>query len=347
MDQESAVRQTIESLSQWEIFADLTGEQLNQLVALGEIVTYPPDLVLFREGDEGDKLFLILEGSIEVSNEGDKQIFLLSQGDLLGEIALLDGLPRTATVTTASPCKLFGLSRAQFAAFLAFDPNLAMNLMTVTNRKVRAALEREKQLNASLREANEELERLNHDLESLVEQKTQQLRLANQNLKEMLERDALTGTYNRRKFDTLMEERAQAAQPFALIMLDIDFFKKLNDTYGHQIGDRVLMTLAQVAGEDLMNGYYLTRYGGEEFAFVLEGADLASASKLAEKVRSSIENHHFPIRGCTPGFVTASLGVAHFPTHAERAEVVLKLADEALYRAKNEGRNRVAVAGDK
>ena len=347
MDQESAVRQTIESLSQLEIFADLTSEQLNQLVALGEITAYPSDLVLFREGDEGDKLFLILEGSIEVSNEGDKQIFLLSEGDLLGEIALLDGLPRTATVTTASPCKLFGLSRVQFEAFLAFDPNLAMSLMTVTNRKVRAALEREKQLNASLRDANQELERLNLHLETLVEQKTQQLRLANQNLKEMLERDALTGTYNRRKFDSLMEERAQAEQPFALIMLDIDYFKKLNDTYGHQIGDRVLMTLAQVAGEGLISGYYLTRYGGEEFVFVLEGADLASASDLAEKVRSSIENHHFPIRGCAPGFVTASLGVAHFPTHAEQAEIVLKLADEALYRAKNEGRNRVAVAGGK
>jgi diguanylate cyclase (GGDEF)-like protein len=170
------------------------------------------------------------------------------------------------------------------------------------------------------------------------------LNLANLQLQQLLERDPLTKTYNRRKFDTLMEEQAERGQDFGLIILDIDHFKQINDTHGHEAGDRVLAKVAQVAGADLQDGYYLTRFGGEEFVFVLEGADLASAWQFAEHVRGSIESHRFPLRDASPGDVTASLGVAHFPSHSETVDGILQVADSALYQAKADGRNRVVVA---
>lgn len=334
----------VSTLSRLDVFCELNQEQLKQLVDLGEITSYPPDVVLFEEGDEGDRLYLILEGSLEITNKSDRQVFMLNSGDLLGEIALLDGLPRTATATTACPCKLFGLSRRQFEAFLAFDPSLAFNMMRVTNRKVRAALEREKDLNQSLQQANRELERLNETLEQMVEQKTQQLWLANQNLKEMLEKDPLTGLFNRRKLDALLEECVAQGEPFSVIMLDVDHFKWLNDTHGHQTGDRVLIKLANLMAEHEGSNRSVARYGGEEFCVVLQGTDLEAASALAEEIRASIEAHHFPIRDCAPGYVTASLGVAHYPTNVSGPEATLAAADEALYFAKGKGRNVVVTA---
>lgn len=347
MEQGATFKQAAERLSKLELFDGLSQAQLDDLVSLGEISTCQPDVVLFKEGDVGEKLYLIIEGSLEVTNKSDSQVYLLNAGEVLGEIGLLDGLPRTATVTTATSCLLFGLTRDQFESFLALDPKLALSVMRVTNRKVRAALSREKELNASLQDANEELERLNNSLEHMVEQKTQQLRLANQNLKGLLERDPLTGAYNRRKFDSLLEELVARGEPFSLVMVDLDHFKSINDTHGHQTGDRVLIDLAEVAGTRLTGPQYLARYGGEEFGMILAGSELEQAGQLAESVRFAIECHHFPIRGCAPGYVTASMGVSQYPIHGRSVTEVVECADKALYRAKKEGRNRVILPNGK
>ena len=347
MEHEASLKQAFQRLSELEIFEGLSELQLKELVAVGEISECPEDVVLFKEGDVGDKMYLIIEGSLEVTTEADHQVFLLNAGNVLGEIGLLDGLPRTATVTTASPCQLFGLSREHFESFISLDPKIAIGIMQVTNRKTRDALGREKELNASLREANAELERLNRSLESMVEQKTQQLLLANQNLKEMIDRDALTGAYNRRKFDSLLEELVGKDEPFSLVMLDLDHFKSINDTHGHQTGDRVLIKLAEVAGDRLSGKQYLARYGGEEFGLILENCELELAGKLAESVRHAVETHHFPIRGCSPGYVTASLGVSQFPLHGKTVAELVECADKALYQAKTDGRNRVVLPGGK
>jgi diguanylate cyclase (GGDEF)-like protein len=178
----------------------------------------------------------------------------------------------------------------------------------------------------------------------VVTETERKLKLANQQLSGLLERDPLTSVYNRRKFETLMAEQASRGQPFGLIILDIDHFKRINDTHGHEAGDRVLVRVAQVAGTDLPSGYYLTRFGGEEFVFVLERADLVSTAEFAEQVRVAIEGHQFPLRDAAAGDVTASLGVAHFPSHTRAIDEILEAADTALYQAKAEGRNRVVVA---
>lgn len=334
-----------EALKSTELFSHFNEDKLQRLAELGEFCEMHPDAVVFREGDVGDILYLILQGRVKVTTAADPdKVFVLADGDVMGEIGLLDGLARTATVITETPCQLFRLGRAQLQAFLDLEPGLAMTLMRVMNRKLRGTLGREKELNASLRKANAELERLNSTLEHLVEQKTQQLQLAVEDLRAMVDRDPLTGVYNRRKFDGLLEEVVKQREQISLIMLDVDHFKRLNDNHGHQVGDRVLMQVAAVSEDCLGEMQYLARYGGEEFGIILKGVGKEEAVRIAEAVRETIESHHFPIRDCRPGYVCASLGVATYPDQAQDISGLIEAADKALYRAKENGRNRVEAA---
>lgn len=163
--------------------------------------------------------------------------------------------------------------------------------------------------------------------------------------------DGLTGAYNRKYFDQKLRvelERAQRSQaPLSLIMLDVDSFKAYNDTYGHPAGDRVLITIADAAREQLNRSTdVLARYGGEEFAAVLPGSDKQGAQVMAEKIRRAVEALAIAHTGSTVGkLVTVSLGVACHDTRRPCSGVeLLELADRALYDAKRNGRNQVRWA---
>lgn len=160
--------------------------------------------------------------------------------------------------------------------------------------------------------------------------------------------DGLTGVYNRKYFDQKLRvelERAQRSQaPLSLIMLDVDSFKAYNDTYGHPAGDRVLITIADAAREQLNRSTdVLARYGGEEFAAVLPASDKLGAQVMAEKIRRAVETLAIPHAASTVGqHVTVSLGVACHDTRQHcTAPELLELADRALYDAKRNGRNQV------
>jgi diguanylate cyclase (GGDEF)-like protein len=167
--------------------------------------------------------------------------------------------------------------------------------------------------------------------------------------KELAARDGLTGLYNRRSFDELLaqvvareERRPQGG--FALVMLDLDHFKKLNDTFGHLAGDAALKHAAITLGRRLRKNDVLARYGGEEFTAILDGADLAKAGELAERLRESLEKGQVIFEGARLA-VTASLGLAVWPGDGREPEALLAAADRALYAAKQGGRNRVMSAG--
>ncbi|MFA7479046.1 MAG: GGDEF domain-containing protein [Vulcanimicrobiota bacterium] len=342
----STTEQTIVHLARLELFESLDHIQLRQLTSIGTVEHYEPDIVLFAEGDLGDKLFLIIEGSLEVTSKDRQQVFLLEKGEVLGEIGLLDGLPRTATVTTAEKCVLFALTRKQFGEFLALDPMLALNVMTVTNRKVRAALSREKELNASLQAAVAELERVNRELEGMMDTKTRQLHRASEGLGEVLERDLVTGAFNHRKFTLMLREHLSRPVAFSLILFDLDHFQAINDTHGRQTGDRVLMKLAEVADSRLSGAQHLARLQDERFAILLADCELKLARSLADSICDAVSKHHFPIRGCAPGYVTVSMGVVQYPSHGLEESEMMDNATAALEQAKMAGRN-CAVAAEK
>jgi len=162
--------------------------------------------------------------------------------------------------------------------------------------------------------------------------------------------DALTGVLNRRAFMQRMEEEVHRAmrkeEPFSLIMVDIDHFKKINDTYGHQAGDLVLQKFTSLL-ETSIRPYDLTaRYGGEEFILCLPGTNGLQAESAAERIRGSVAAETIEIADQSESFrITASFGVAAFSLGVDdHIEAVINRADGALYRAKDEGRNRVCLA---
>ena len=153
--------------------------------------------------------------------------------------------------------------------------------------------------------------------------------------------DSLTGCVNRRSFEMQLERDLRLAtrmrQPVSLIMLDIDHFKRVNDTHGHDAGDAALRFLADVLRDELRGVDTAARYGGEEFAVILPQANLDGALIVAERLRARLENTDIPGIGC----ITASFGIATFPLHANSRSQLVSAADHALYEAKREGRNRV------
>lgn len=150
--------------------------------------------------------------------------------------------------------------------------------------------------------------------------------------------DPLTGINNRRAADSWMKEREDSARRYGVIFIDIDHFKRINDTHGHDIGDKVLVEVAQLMTNSVRNDDFIARWGGEEFVVLLSSVSQEETSGIAEKLRRNIENLSKPE---LPS-ITASLGVSHAPTGRELSEAI-KRADVGLYRAKNEGRNRVEV----
>lgn len=168
-----------------------------------------------------------------------------------------------------------------------------------------------------------------------------------ENLRALASTDALTGVPNRRTFESAgrreMERARRYAKPFTVIAIDIDFFKKVNDTYGHDIGDAVLKEVAKVCAAQLRGTDVFARLGGEEFAALLPETELKSAAGLAERLRQAVAVQPiFTAKG--PLVVTVSLGLAEYAAPDTGLDHVLKRADEALYVAKRNGRNRVEHA---
>ncbi|HEV2764295.1 MAG TPA: GGDEF domain-containing protein [Pyrinomonadaceae bacterium] len=171
----------------------------------------------------------------------------------------------------------------------------------------------------------------------------------------LLAHDELTGLLTSKSFfSELRREAARAAaegRPFCVLMMDLDHFKAVNDTYGHLIGSQTLEEVGALITRALRAGDVAARFGGEEFAAFLLNADGAQGLVAAERVRTAVERHHFPAarRGSSSGGdertlrITISLGVATFPDDARDPIELVELADTALYRAKRTGRNRVCA----
>jgi diguanylate cyclase (GGDEF)-like protein len=161
-------------------------------------------------------------------------------------------------------------------------------------------------------------------------------------------RDALTGLFNRRYLEATLEREfkrvTRGLRPLGLIMLDLDNFKRLNDTFGHLAGDAVLKALGRLLQSRVRGADIACRYGGEEFALVLPEAPLDVTRSRAEQLCEEVSQLVISYDGQVLGPITVSLGVAAFPEHGRTAEVVLRAADQALYRAKAAGRHRVLVA---
>ncbi|MFD1031958.1 sensor domain-containing diguanylate cyclase [Metaplanococcus flavidus] len=189
------------------------------------------------------------------------------------------------------------------------------------------------QVSRATAEANRKLTTLLDE----VEYRKSELNVLNNRLKELTVTDVLTGLKNRRYLEEFLPELIEDGGT-ALLMIDIDFFKKVNDSYGHHAGDIVLKNLAEVLEAAIGKAGFATRVGGEEFVVVLPAINLERAEDLAEHIRERVELHDWPYQP-----ITVSIGVAQGLKGHSISEM-LQHADAALYESKNAGRNKVTVA---
>ena len=263
---------------------------------------------------------LTAESAARLNEEIDRNLRRISAGD------------RDAQVLTSELeqlCRNGDVVSTEVVCNYLFDPDGVPRTILGITRNV-----------SERKEAENALRESNHQLQLQLDE-INRLQAA---LQEQAVRDGLTGLYNRRYLDEMLEREVSRARregiPLSLVMLDIDHFKRVNDTYGHQAGDEVLKILAATLMADIRTEDMACRYGGEEFLILLPNMPLAAALTRAEAWREAVEalcivHGDFPIR------FTISLGVAAYPDHGKTPDDLTRCADQALYRAKHGGRNQV------
>jgi diguanylate cyclase (GGDEF)-like protein len=291
---------------------------LPELARLGAELRLETGMILWREGDPGDSVALLLDGTLEVVHEApDGEVVVLRTlegGAVVGELAGTDGRERSATVRALTPCRLLRIPAPDFRSLLRRRPDLLEELYWLQVERVR----------------------------SLTRQVTKTHRRAIT--------DPLTHLYNfgffRERVEIEVDRAAQTGDVVSLVIFDIDHFKKYNDTNGHEEGNVALCTVSEIVKSTGRRGDIVARYGGEEFVALLYGATRQEAETFGETVRQTVEGTAFTGGPHQPGGrVTISAGVATFPWDAQTDEALIKAADENLYKAKQQGRNRV-VASD-
>lgn len=290
---------------------------VSELSDLGAEARVDQGAVLWKEGDPGDHVILILEGFVEVTHETPEgevvTLRTLEAGSVLGEIAALDGRPRSATVKACAPCRIVRVPARDFRGLLHRRPDMLEELFLTQADRVR----------------------------SLTRQVTRNHHRAIT--------DPLTRLYNygffRERLEIELERARHTGDLVSLAMFDIDHFKHFNDVHGHQEGNVVLQTVAEILRDTGRRGDIVARYGGEEFVALLYGASREEAGRFAETAREGIEAFTFPGGETQPlGRVTVSGGVATFPSDAAGDEALIRAADSSLYLAKETGRNRILAA---
>ncbi|MHA3103189.1 sensor domain-containing diguanylate cyclase [Acinetobacter sp. ANC 3791] len=219
-----------------------------------------------------------------------------------------------------------------------------LNFETKTTiREIKALSQSLESMTETLLSQKHQLEEANLNLEKKVQERTQELEIANNELAKLARYDALTGLHNRRAFNNyieyLFEQMSRTQQVYAVLLMDIDFFKKVNDTYGHEVGDHVLQRVAELLPSAIRTTDFVARFGGEEFVVLLPATVLDEAVLVAEKIRQTIaqeniiENHP----------ITASIGVSVALQQDAEVNDTIRRADKCLYIAKEQGRNQVVA----
>ncbi len=287
--------------------------------------------------DKADSLSLSLYNFyIRKSNEA--ATIENERGELKKIISSLTGYIQSVAVSSAS----FGGKLDQYSKKIMGASDL-QEIKDIQHHILTETLEIQKVNNAvrdqlaeseiKLNRANEKILRLEQNLEMARQEKST---------------DQLTQVFNRRFFDETMEKTVANFERYgeesALIMMDIDHFKKFNDTYGHIAGDQVIRTVADITKESVRIGDIVARYGGEEFVVILNHASLKDAAKVAETIRQNVKEHEFGVGGKTV-HATVSLGVAEF-TKGDTSKQVVERSDKRLYKAKRGGRDRVSSSDE-
>jgi diguanylate cyclase (GGDEF)-like protein len=312
------------------IFQDLEDGEIGNILG----VLHPRHLdegeVLFREGSPGGELFVVESGSmgtsVTLADGKALEIASFSSGDFFGEMSIFEEEPRSATCYAKSDCRLLALNDREFFKLIESNPASAAKMMRRMLLVTRHRLQDTGEFLSDMVQWGEEA-------------------------RKRAVTDPLTGLYNRRYLEEALEEHfmkaREAGRPLAIVMLDLDHFRRINESYSEKLGDRVIAAAAEVFRRHLRQTDVAARYGGDEFTFILPETDGETARRLMETIREDVERLDLlekkpgPVRR-----VTTSQGVACYPAHANSSKSLREAADAALYKAKELGRNRVILSSD-
>jgi diguanylate cyclase (GGDEF)-like protein len=306
-------------------------EDLEAIFRVASIRYYPAGATIFNLGDEGRDMFYIADGEVSLTL-ADGEIKRVSQGQFFGEFAfILPNFRRTATAKAQTDCQLICLEQSVYDVLIQENPRLLCIFLHSTCAYLLAS---EQRLTASLTQKNHELERTLDYLRKTREEL---------DYKEiMAQTDELTGLFNRRGLNAFMEKLTGQARTLGislgLIMLDLDNFKKINDTWGHHYGDEVLQKVADILQTHTRHSDMVCRPGGDEFVILLPGLTAERGLTLSESIRKQIDEDFAEDSAGIK--LTGSLGLAFFEQGDSVADLLLR-ADRNLYLAKDQGRNRV------
>lgn len=310
-----------------EIFSTLSDDELAGIRGYLQERSLQAPAAVFRQGEPGDELYVVREGSVAVrvtSGDGDEvDVAQLGVGDFFGEMAIFEDAPRSASCVLVEGGSLLVLCENDFFKLMREHPGTALKIM---DRMVNITTQR--------------LTKTSSFLSEIVQWGEAARRRAIT--------DELTGLYNRRHLDTVLEQHFAEArirkEHFSLIMMDLDHFHSINDAFGQSFGDSVIKQVAPAVRANLRDTDIAARYGGDEFTLILPAMSAEQARERAEAIRRAVEG--LRIESPTGALeVTTSQGIAEFPRHADNLDRLKLAADQALYKAKEAGRNRAMIIG--
>jgi diguanylate cyclase (GGDEF)-like protein len=319
------MKEIIKFLKTVNIFSELKTKECSTIAGFLVPVTYKTDEVVCSEGEEGNDLYIIRSGkigsSLRLPNGKQKEIVVFEKGNFFGEMSIFDNSPRSATCTAKENSECLRLGKNDFFSFLNAHPKIAIHVMY-----------------------------------SMLNITTQRLRNTSNFLADMVRwgddasrraiTDEITGAYNRRYLDNALDDlfltARNSGKALSIIMGDVDYFRQINEQYGHDVGDKTIVEVFRVFKRNLRSRDVLARYGGDEITVILPETMPDEAAGIAEKIREDVSTlDMFSTMNGTLKTITTSQGVAGFPVHAEDLKTLRAKADQALYTAKEAGRNRV------
>jgi diguanylate cyclase (GGDEF)-like protein len=304
------------NLSSFELFKNVPESLIDSILPSCSLQVISAGNYLVRKGVDNHQLYLLLEGNVAIYlDESDLPLKIVSAGSTIGEISLMDRKSATASVITLTECQVIVLDEKQVWALFCDSCTFARNYLQLLTSRLRI---------------------VNSQVVSSIEK--QRVFEHKSNI------DNLTQLYNRgwlnENFDYILEHCVNKSQAFSYCMIDIDHFKRINDSYGHQAGDLSLQVIADILKKLSRASDYVARYGGEEIVILLPNVNANHALIFAERIRKTIADTPVDYLIDKPINLTVSIGVT---THTDNqtSTDLIRLADRAMYRAKAQGRNRV------
>jgi diguanylate cyclase (GGDEF)-like protein len=309
-----------QNLSAFHVLRHIDIDSVWGILNACEIYELDPGERLIALGATNQRMYILLSGRCGVYlDEKSEPIFYLESGQSAGEMSLMDGSPTSANVVATQTTRVLMVEEVDFWRLIRASHEFSTNLLLLLSTRLRAN-------NMSLYESAEKQRRF--EFEAMT--------------------DGLTGLFNRRwleqKLWRLMQRYMRSNRPLCLLMIDIDHFKKFNDSQGHLAGDAVLCSVAQALLQQLRPLDVAIRYGGEEFTVIFPETDIQGAKTAANRLRVIISQMDIfgPDNERLPR-VTISMGLAEMIID-DMPKTIIKRADTALYAAKENGRNRLEVA---